>query len=439
MSGIARVYLSKGFQVQGSDLKKTPILEDLEKAGAKIFIGHSAANLEGADLVVYSSSISVNHVERAAALEKKIPIIHRAEALADICRDKFTIAVTGTHGKTTTTALVGMVLKEAERDPMIVVGGLVSFFGGNACDGAGREVVIEADESDSSFLHFSPSIAVVTNIEEEHMDHFGSMQKIEATYRQFIGRLSAVGVWFGCAEDAQVLKMAYENARRSKLYGFKEGADIRATDLVECPQGERGVSFKVWVHGKNLGAIQLKIIGRHNTLNALAAVGVGLELGIPFEIIRRALEKYKGAARRFDVKYENKQYLVVDDYAHHPTEIQKTLLAARGLGRKRILAIFQPHRYTRTRSFLNDFAKSFSDADELIITDIYAASEAPIPGVTGQSVAEAIKKTGHPGVLFSERQHVTELVRRQMRPGDLVIALGAGDIYRVADEVAGAL
>lgn len=439
MSGIARVYLSKGFYVQGSDLKNTPILDELAKHGAKIFIGHRAAHVNGADRVVYSSSISADHVERLAALEKKIPVIHRAEALADICRDKFTIAVTGTHGKTTTTALVGMVLKEAERDPMIVVGGLVSFFGGNACHGAGREVVIEADESDSSFLRFSPSMEVITNIEEEHMDHFKTLQNIEATYRQFIERLPKDGLWFGCAEDARVTAMALENARRSKLYGFRDEADIRATDVVECPGGERGVSFKAWSGGNCLGAVQLKIIGLHNTLNALAAIGVGLELGIPFQTIRRALEKYKGAARRFDVKYEDQNYLVVDDYAHHPTEIKKTLLAARGLRRKRILAVFQPHRYTRTHSFLNDFAESFGDADELIVTDIYAASEAPIPGVTGQSVADAVKKTGHPGVLFSERQKVTELVKRRMRPGDLVIALGAGDIYRVADEVAGAL
>jgi UDP-N-acetylmuramate--alanine ligase len=436
MSGIARVYLSQGFSVQGSDLKKTAILSDLESLGARIFIGHDASHVMGADCVVYSSSIAESHMERRAAQEKKIPVIHRAQALADLCRDRFTIAVTGTHGKTTTTALIGMVLKEAQRDPMIVVGGLVSFFGGNACHGGGPEVVIEADESDSSFLRFSPALEVITNIEEEHMDHFHSIENIEMTYRNFVERLPGTGLWFGCAEDRRVMALAKENRRRVRLYGLTAQAQIRATDIVECPGGRRGVNFKVWNQNQELGTIEMSIIGVHNVLNTLAAVGVGLELGIPFEVIVRGLQKFQGAARRFDVKYEDGQYLVADDYAHHPTEIQKTLKAARGLGRKRILAVFQPHRYTRTKSFLPDFAKSFSEADALIVTDIYAASEEPIAGVTGRGVAAEISKTGHPSVMFCERSNVTEMVRKTMRPGDLVIVLGAGDIYHVADEVA---
>lgn len=437
MSGIARMYLAMGYSVQGSDIKKSGLLDGLERLGAKILIGHSESHVNGSDWVVYSSSIAENHPERLEAVKKGLRILHRAEALAEICKGKYTIAITGTHGKTTTTALTGMILREAGRDPSIVVGGLVSFFGGNAHYGRGPEIVIEADESDSSFLKFSPNIEVITNIEAEHMEHFQTIERVEEAYRNFIARLPENGEWFGCAEDSRVVSLARQNGRPSTLYGFEKSASgLTATDVVECPKGRRGVSFKAWSRGLCLGPIEMKVIGTHNVLNALAAMGVGLKLGISFEVIQRALGKYEGAGRRFDVKYEDNQFLIVDDYAHHPTEIQKTLLAAKALKKKRTIAFFQPHRFSRTEALLEDFGGSFQEADKLIVTDIYTASEAPRPGITGSRVSEAIRQAGHRDVSFVERAALTEHARRQIKPGDLVITLGAGDISEMAHEIA---
>ena len=436
MSGIARMYLSMGHAVQGSDVKRNAMLDALESDGARILIGHDPGHVTGAGLVVYSSSIPENHPERVAAKAKGMRLIHRSEALAELCRGKFTIAVTGTHGKTTTTALVGMVLKEAGRDPSIVVGGVVNSFGGNACYGQGPEVVIEADESDSSFLNFSPSVEVITNIEAEHMDHFGTMERVETAYRDFIRRLPPEGEWFGCSEDPRVLKIAGMGLRKATRYGFDpERSELYATDIVECENGVRGVAFKVWRKGECLGLVKLRIVGRHNVLNALGAIGVGIKLGVSFGQIVSGLEKYEGAGRRFDVRYEDSKFLVVDDYAHHPTEIRETLKAAKGLNRKRIVALFQPHRYTRTQALLEEFGNSFWAADKLFITDIYAASEEPIPGVSGANVYRAVKGAGHPNVLFIERNRAAQAVLQEVQAGDLVIALGAGDIFQVADEL----
>ncbi len=436
MSGLARMYLAGGYAVQGSDVQRSANLDALECAGAKILIGHDPGHVAGADLVVYSSSISENHPERLAAKNKGARLIHRSEALAEICRGKFTIAVTGTHGKTTTTALVGMILQGAGRDPSIVVGGVVNSFGGNACFGQGPEIVIEADESDSSFLNFSPSIEVITNIEAEHMDHFGTMARVEGAYRDFIRRLPEGGEWLGCSEDPQVLKIAALGIRRAVLYGFDpERSELVATDIVECENGERGIAFKVWKKNDCLGLVKLRIIGRHNVLNALAAIGVGLKRGVSFDSIAGSLERFEGARRRFDVKYEDSKFLVVDDYAHHPTEIRQTLMAAKGLHRTRIVALFQPHRYTRTQALLAEFGESFRAADRLIVTDIYAASEKPIPGVSGENVCRAVKNAGHPNVSFVERSRITDVLLKEVRCGDLVIALGAGDIFEVATEL----
>lgn len=440
MSAVARMYLSMGYEVQGSDLKKNEILHDLEQLGAKILIGHDADNIEGADCIVYSSSIKENHPERIRAVKNRIKILHRSEALAEICRNKFTIAVTGTHGKTTTTAMIGMILRHAGRDPSIVVGGVVQSFGGNACAGSGKEIVIEADESDSSFLNFSPSLTVVTNIEEEHMDHFLTFENIEKDYIRFIERLPSEGKWIGCAEDPEIRKLALKKIRPVILYGFDpHESDIYASNILECPNGKRGIRFEVFQKGSTMGEIELKLIGRHNVLNALAAIAAGLELGLSFSDITSGLEKYEGAGRRFDVQYENKDYLIVDDYAHHPTEIQKTIEAAKTLGRKRLIVAFQPHRYSRTQALLNNFASAFNQADELFITDIYAASEAPIEGVSGQGLAEAIQKNGFKKTHFVPRKKVLDSILGILKPGDQVLVLGAGDICQVSKEVAGRL
>jgi UDP-N-acetylmuramate--L-alanine ligase/UDP-N-acetylenolpyruvoylglucosamine reductase len=437
MSGLARMYLARGWRVQGTDLKKNDVLRDLERAGANVLIGHDAAHVNGATLVVYSSSIPETHAERQEAVRKGVRVIHRAQALAAVCADQDTIAVTGTHGKTTTTALIGTVFREAGRDPSIVVGGVVTRLGGNALRGAGREIIIEADESDSSFLQFSPKLEVITNIEEEHMEHFGSVERVEEAYRSFIRRLSADGEWFGCAEDARVRRLAAEEIRPATLYGFDaESASLVATDIVECPEGRRGVSFRVWKDGACLGPVTMRIVGRHNVLNALAAVGVALKRGIAFPAVADALGKFEGVRRRFDVKFESAEFLLVDDYGHHPTEIRRTLEAARALGKKRIVAVFQPHRYTRTQSLFSEFATCFEAADALFVTDIYAASEAPIAGVSGERLAEAVRARGRKDVRYATRGELFEAVRGSAREGDLVITLGAGDIHEVAAQLA---
>lgn len=440
MSGLARMYLSMGYAVQGSDLKTTSILAELESLGAKVQIGHHPSNVDGADLIVYSSSISETHPERMAALKSSARLIHRADALAEICQGKFTIAVTGTHGKTTTTALVGMVLKEDDRDPSIVVGGVVNHFGGNACPGKGKEIVIEADESDASFLKFSPDLEIITNLEEEHMDHYKTIERVEEAYREFIIRLPKNKHWIGCGEDPRILALAAQNLRSSLLYGFDASrCQMVAADIMECPGGRRGVSFTAWHKGERLGEVVLRLIGRHNVLNAMAAVSAAHLLGIPFEKTAAALGKYEGAGRRFDVKHEDADYLVADDYGHHPTEIRKTIAAARAIGRQRLVAVFQPHRFTRTRDFMVEFGRSFVDADEVVITDVYAAGEQPIEGVSGPRVRDAVVSSGHRSVRYIDRARVKDELFKGLKVGDLILVLGAGDIYQVADELASAI
>lgn len=437
MSGVARMYLSRGWKTQGSDVRPSEVLSHLSALGIGVMIGHDPSFVREADLIVYSSSIVAGHPERVAALKAGKRVLHRAEALAEICEGKTTIAVSGTHGKTTTTALIGTELREVGRDPSIVVGGLVLSLGGNAHVGEGPEMVIEADESDSSFLKFSPKLAVITNIEEEHMENFGTIERVEEAYRNFILRLPPDGLWIGCAEDLRVARLAEERLRPSVLYGFKKAPGfLSASDIVECPNGKPGVSFRVWDSQTLLGEVQMNILGRHNVLNALAAIAVGRKIGVPFEGLARALGAYEGAARRFDVKYEDSEILVADDYAHHPTEIQKTLAALKGLKRKRIFAVFQPHRYTRAERFFSEFAVSFGDAGKLVVTDVYAAGEKAILGIDGPAFREAIRAAGHPDVTYVERARIAQWCLNELRPGDLWVALGAGDIYHTSGQLA---
>ncbi len=435
MSGIARILLQSGHQVQGSDAKKSQASEELQRASAKIFIGHDASYVGNADVVVYSSAILAAHPERLEALKKGIRVIHRSEALALICRDKFLIAVSGTHGKTTTTSLVGMILKEAGLEPTVVVGGWVEDFGGNALLGSGKYMVIEADESDSSFLQYSPNASLITNIEEEHLDHYSSMNQIEKAFEDFLKRLQPPAAWFGCGDDERIQKLA-ERIKPAGVYSLKKlSSGLWADNIVECPSGTRGVSFEVWDGSQKLGSVIMNLVGRHNVSNALGALSIGLSLEIPFEVMAKALSKFKGTGRRFDVKYEDGDFLVVDDYAHHPTEIEKTLEAARGIGKNRVVALFQPHRFSRTELLMEAFAKSFMNADKLILTDIYAASEEPRPGITGKKLSEAVKNSGHPDVLFVNRESLADVARNELRSGDLVLVMGAGDISQVASQL----
>ena len=364
MSGIARIHLELGDAVQGSDVKKGPILEALEARGVKVFVGHDASFVKGAEVVVYSSAVPADHIERVEAVRLGIPVVHRADALAALCAGKSTIAVSGTHGKTTTTAMIGLILKEAKRDPTVVVGAWVEALGGNAVLGRGAEVVIEADESDASFLKFSPALAVITNIEAEHLDHYPSVRHIEDAFEKFLERLVPRGKWFGCLDDPRVAALLKKRPHGT-CYGFSRSQGLWADNIVECPDGVRGIAFDAWHGNKKRGRVSLRVPGRHNVLNALAAIGVAETLGIGFQIVVRALGEYAGASRRFDVKFEDGQYLVIDDYAHHPTEIEKTLAAARSLKKNRIIALFQPHRFSRTELLMKEFAGSFSDAEKL--------------------------------------------------------------------------
>ncbi len=435
MSGIARMHLEAGNAVQGSDMKKGTILDDLERRGAKVFIGHEGAHVDGADVVVYSTAVTGAHPERVEAMRRGIPVLHRSEALAELCEGLSTLAVAGTHGKTTTTAILGMILTEAKRDPSIVVGGWVEDLGGNAVLGKGREIVIEADESDSSFLRFSPDMAIITNIEPEHLDHFGSAQRMEKAFEDFLKRLTPGGRWFGCGEDVGVRALA-DKTKSGTLYGFSRRATgMWAENVIECPEGRRGVSFDAWDGVEKLGRVSMRLVGRHNVLNALGALSVARSLGVSFASVVSALARFSGTGRRFDVKFENGNYLVVDDYAHHPTEIEKTLAAARGLKKNRIVALFQPHRFSRTELLMEEFGRCFSGADKLILTDIYAASEAPRRGVTGKKLFETVKGAGHPDVLFAGRDALADVARAQVKPGDLVLVMGAGDISQVASQL----
>ena len=435
MSGLAKLYAELGYPVQGSDAKMNDLLSELEAKGVRVFIGHNASHVETAELVVYSSSIGPEHVERVEASRRRIPIIHRSEALQRLCEGKYVIAVSGTHGKTTTTSLIAAILKEAQRDPTVVVGGVVPELGGNACLGKGPEIVIEADESDASFLKYHPNLVVVTNIEAEHLDHYKDLQHIEKTFQSFVKGMAPGGEWYGCAEDVSVKKIRTALGS-GQLYGFRPMADgYYASDVVDCPDGKRGVSFQVWRGGHSLGSVRLQIPGLHNVLNSLAAIAVCLKVGVSFLDIAQALAKFTGAGRRFDVKYEDGQFLVVDDYAHHPTEIQKTLAAAKSLQKNRVVAFFQPHRYSRTELLMKEFSRCFSDADKLFVTDIYGASEAPRVGVSGEKLSEEVTKQGHPDAQYADRSKLVDAARRVIQPGDLVLIMGAGDISQVAREL----
>ncbi len=435
MSGLAKLYAELGYPVQGSDTKTNELISELEAKGVTFFLGHAHSHVDKAEIVVFSSSIGPAHPERQEAVRRGIPVIHRSDALQLLCEGKFVIAVAGTHGKTTTTSLIASILKEARRDPTVVVGGVVPELGGNACLGQGPEIVIEADESDASFLKYHPNIAVVTNIEEEHLDHYQDLNHIEKTFQDFIKGMAPGGEWVGCSEDPSVQKIQ-SGLRSGQHYGFRPMAEgYYASDVVDCPDGKRGVSFQVWKGSHSVGVVRLQIPGLHNVLNALAAIAVCLKIGVSYLDIVQALAKFTGAGRRFDVKYEDTQFLVVDDYAHHPTEIQKTLAAAKSLQKNRVVAFFQPHRYSRTESLMKEFSRCFSDADKLFVTDIYGASEAPRAGVTGEKLLEEVTKQGHPDAHFANRSNLMNEARRAIRPGDLVLIMGAGDISQVAKEL----
>ncbi|AIK89780.1 UDP-N-acetylmuramate--L-alanine ligase [Glaesserella parasuis] len=440
MSGIAEVLLNEGYQISGSDIADGAVTQRLAKAGAKVFIGHQAENIEGASVVVASSAINESNPEVAAAKEARIPVIQRAQMLAEIMRFRHGIAIAGTHGKTTTTAMISMIYTEAGLDPTFVNGGLVKSAGKNAHLGASRYLIAEADESDASFLHLQPMVSVVTNIEPDHMDTYGGdFEKMKETYVRFLRNLPFYGLVVMCADDETVMEIAPKVGRQVISYGFSEKADYRIEDYqqtgfqghytVVCPTGERI-------------EILLNVPGRHNALNATAALAVAKEEGIANEAILAALADFQGAGRRFDQLGSfirpNGKVMLVDDYGHHPTEVDVTIKAARqGWENKRVVMVFQPHRYSRTRDLFDDFVQVLSQVDALIMLNVYAAGEAPIVGAESKDLCRSIRNLGKVDpILVSDTSQLGEVLDQIIQDGDLILAQGAGNVSKLSRDLA---
>jgi UDP-N-acetylmuramate--alanine ligase len=429
MSGIAEVLLNLNYTVTGSDTAISPIIRRLRKLGGKIAIGHKASNLGEADVVVTSSAISLDNVEVQESLRRKIPVIPRAEMLGELMRLKQGIAISGSHGKTSITSMVATVLSKCRLDPTIVIGGKLGMLRSSAKLGKGDLMVAEADESDGSFLKLNPTIAVVANIDREHLDFYKNLEEIKRAFIHFLNRVPFYGVGIICLDDENTRQIIPMLERKIMTYGTTRKADLYASHLT---WKQFHASYTAHFKGKKLGKVMLRVPGKHNILNSLATLAVGLECGLEFKKIAQALHDFRGAERRFQLKGEVQDIMVIDDYGHHPQEIVETLSAAkRGLGRN-IVAIFQPHRYTRVKALIHDFSKSFDNADSLIVTDIYPAGEKPLRGITGERVAKAIKKAGHQDVTYVQKlEDIVPRLRKIVQPGDLVITLGAGNVWKV--------
>lgn len=435
MSGIAEVLLNLGFKISGSDLKPSPVTERLASLGAAIFEGHRAERVSGAEVVVVSSAVPHDNPELVEARALHIPVIQRAEMLAELMRLKYGIAIAGMHGKTTTTSMVAAVLAGGGLDPTVVVGGRVDAMGSNARLGKSQYLVAEADESDRSFLKLSPILAVVTNIDREHMDCYRNMRDLKRAFLEFMNRLPFYGMVVLCNDDPILRRILPQIQRRVATYGRKRGSDFLIR-VHECGfdnrQGLPISRFEVTYRGTNLGAFQLRVPGVHNVLNATAAIAVGVGLDIQIEQIRTALENFRGVDRRFQLRGKVAGISVIDDYGHHPTEIRATLAAARQCGFRRIHVIFQPHRYTRTRDLMDEFATVFEDADSLIILDVYPASEPPIEGVTGEALAQKIIEAGKRNATYaSSFAAAAKSVCEIAEQGDMILTLGAGSVSQL--------
>jgi UDP-N-acetylmuramate--alanine ligase len=435
MSGIAEVLLTLGYAVSGSDLAESETTRRLARLGASLHAGaHDADHVTSdIDVLVISSAVTFANPEVVRARDLKIPVIPRAEMLAELMRMKYGVAVAGSHGKTTTTSLIAAVLREAGRDPTMVVGGKLRALGTNARLGQGEFLVAEADESDGTFLLLSPIIAVVTNIDREHLDYYGDMDRLRDAYLQFVHRVPFYGLAVLCLDNVNVRALVPKIHKRFVTYGTSPDAEWQAREL-----HVRGLDtvFEVWRADRRLGPVRLRMPGRHHALNALAALAVADDLEIPFRIAAHALEDFGGIHRRFEVKGEESDILVVDDYGHHPEEIRATLRAAREGFPRRLVVAFQPHRYSRTRDLFAEFLEAFDDADALVLTDIYSAGEARVDGVSGEALYQALKRRGHLDVHYiPARERLAAGLFDVVRPGDLVLTLGAGDIHRTADEL----
>ncbi len=433
MSGIAEVLLNLGYRVSGSDMKESDTTERLRKLGGEITIGHSAANIASPHVVVISSAVTRENVEVVAAREKQIPVIPRAEMLAELMRLKYGVAIAGAHGKTTTTSMVATVLAAGGIDPTVVIGGKLNSLGTNAKLGQGEFLVAEADESDGSFLKLSPTIAVVTTIDEEHLDYYKDIHEIKEAFLAFVNKVPFYGVSVLCLDQPHIQALIPQIQKRYQTYGMSSQADYQARDVALHGLGS---TFKVMHLGSDLGTFELSIPGVHNINNSLAAIAVARELDVDLEVIRKAIREFSGVQRRFQVKGEVDGVTVVDDYGHHPTEIKATLAAAASGLDRRVVVVFQPHRYSRTQHLFEDFFTSFNQADKVILLDIYAAGEKPIPGVSGKALYEGIKKHGHKDVLFMpDRGAVVDHLAGTVKKGDLLLTLGAGDVWKIGEQV----
>jgi UDP-N-acetylmuramate--alanine ligase len=434
MSGIAEVLLNLGYKISGSDLKNSAVTQRLAGLGATTFEGHAATNIIGADVVVTSSAISVDNPEVAEARRLHIPVIQRAEMLAELMRLKYGIAIAGMHGKTTTTSMVAAVLAAGGLDPTVVVGGRVDAMGSNARLGKSQYLVAEADESDRSFLKLSPILSVVTNIDREHMDCYRDMRDVRRTFLEFMERVPFYGVVVGCNDDAVLRRLLPRVHRRVTTYGMSPGSDFLIGMGSSVGAGEHNpvIRFRVTYKEKDLGEFTLHVPGVHNVLNATAAIAVGTALDIPVEQIRAALDGFRGVDRRFQLKGKAAGVSVIDDYGHHPTEIRATLAAARQCGFRRVHVIFQPHRFTRTRDLMDEFAGAFADADTLCLLDIYPASEKPIEGITAEVVVKRIAGAGNVSVTYAPSfPGAAAMVAALAQPGDMVLTLGAGSVSQL--------
>ena len=436
MSGIAEVLVNLGFRVSGSDAKRSSVTDRLQQMGCEISEGHAAENVGQPHVVVRSTAVRDDNPEIVEAHRRSIPVIPRAEMLAELMRLKpHTVAVAGSHGKTTTTSMVATVLGHAGLDPTMVVGGVVGAFGSNAHLGTSDLMIVEADESDRSFLMLTPTIAVVTNIDREHMDYYHDMDDVRACFASFVNKVPFYGSSVLCLDDPNVQAIIPLLERRRMTYGLSAQADVSAHVIRHNDQF--GSTFTVWRGTDVVGEVTLRVPGVHNVYNALAAIAVGFELEVPFQIICEGLANFSGAGRRFQFKGEVNGVLVVDDYGHHPTEIRATLAAAKlGSGGRRIVVLFQPHRYTRTHDLMQEFARSFNNADALFITDIYGASEDPIEGVSAESLTTAIKRFGHKEVSYiGSLENAAPALSDYVQSGDLVLTLGAGTVNRVSEQL----
>ena len=429
MSGIAEVLLTLGYHVSGSDLQESETVQRIRALGGTVFVGHDASNVGAAQVVVVSSAVSPTNPEVLAAKAKVIPVIPRAEMLAELMRLKYGVAIAGAHGKTTTTSLVANVLAEGGLDPTIVIGGKVNALGSHARLGRGDLLVAEADESDGSFMKLSPTVVVVTNMDQEHLDYYQTMERLCEAFLDFINKIPFYGLAVLCADDPHLSALLSRVIKRHQTYGLNASADLVGTDI----ELHLGVTeFSARLSGEPLGRFRVAMPGVHNVRNALAAIAVGLELGVSVPRIAQALAEFKGVERRFQVLGEKGGIMVVDDYGHHPTEIKATLAAAKNGWGRRLVVLFQPHRYSRTKHLLDEFPAAFRQADQLFLTDIYPAGETPIPGVTGERLAEAFRAAGTPPMTYvSRKDRLVDTVLPTLKRGDVVVALGAGDIGQI--------